>query len=61
MSINVIEQTEGSYILTREMWCDGGDSIRRKDGKEFGSMLSIFYELVRLERKIIELGGDPIC
>ena len=60
MSINVSKQTEGSYTLTREMWCDGGDYIKRKDGKKLDSKTALFSELVRLERKIIELGGEAL-
>ncbi len=57
MSINLSKETVGNYTLTREMWCDGRDYIKRNDGLDLDSNEDLFNELVRLEEKIRDLEG----
>lgn len=52
MSINVSEQTKGSYTLKQELWCDGETTLNKSDGSDLTHPEEAFKELVKLERKL---------
>ena len=60
MSINVSEESTGSYTLRTEMWCDGDTVLKNHVNNEnLTHPIDAFEELCKLESKL-EVVADRI-